>query len=91
MTLIGRFFPTYDGEGQLVLAADYNDLGMSFLEDAYDYDNITVMLDDGLKVAGKYGQALVRADSGVAGSITYKFENLGELERLRQSWTDVQS
>ena len=83
MTLIGRFFPTYDGEGQLVLAADYNDLGMSFLEDAYDYDNITVMLDDGLKVAGKYGQALVRADSGVAGSITYKFENLGELERFK--------
>ena len=82
-TLIGRFFKTYTGEGTLVLAADYNDLGMSFLEDAYDYDNITVMLDDGLKVAGKYGQALVRADSGVAGSITYKFENLGELERFK--------
>jgi hypothetical protein len=56
---------------------------MGYLADAYDYDNIASYLDDGLKVMSLYGQELVRADSGVVGTITYKFENLGELKNFK--------
>lgn len=81
--LIARFVKKFAGEGTVVLDADYNDLAMNFLSDAYDYDNITVMLDDGLRVSGKYGQELVRADVDSVGSLVYKFNNTSDWKQFK--------